>query len=95
MDGIGIGVAMAVETLQDDFDLVNVLWCTALEATRLYGVVDASVHRHGGQAQGGAQADAVEGHLIDTVFHRDNAVYRRVPGRSPCPPVASPTFLAG
>jgi hypothetical protein len=38
------------------------------------------VHRHGGQAQGGAQEDAVEGHLIDTVFHRDNAVCRRVPG---------------
>jgi hypothetical protein len=38
------------------------------------------VRRHGGQAQGGAQADAVEGHLIDTVFHRGNAVRRRVPG---------------
>jgi hypothetical protein len=31
------------------------------------------VRRHGGQAPGGAQADAVEGHLIDTVFHRGNA----------------------
>jgi hypothetical protein len=38
------------------------------------------VCRHGGQAQGGAQADAVEGHLIDTVLHRGNAVCRRVPG---------------
>jgi hypothetical protein len=31
------------------------------------------VRRHGGQAQGGAQADAVESHLIDAVFHRGNA----------------------
>jgi hypothetical protein len=38
------------------------------------------VCRHGSQTQGGAQADAVEGHLIDTVFHRGNAVRRRVPG---------------
>jgi hypothetical protein len=38
------------------------------------------VRRHGGQAQGGAQADAMEGHLIDTVFDRGNAVCRRVPG---------------
>jgi hypothetical protein len=53
------------------------------------------VRRHGGQAQGGAQADAVEGHLIDTVFHRGNAVCRRVPGRSPCPPVASPASSTG
>jgi hypothetical protein len=36
------------------------------------------VRRHGGQAQGGAQADAVECHLIDTIFHRDEAVCRRV-----------------
>jgi hypothetical protein len=80
MDGVGNGVAVAVEALQDDLDLVDVLWCAALEAAQLCGVVDAGVRRHGGQAQGGAQADIVEGHLIDTVFHRGNAVCRRVPG---------------
>jgi hypothetical protein len=79
MDGIGNGVTVAVEALQDDLDLVDVLWCAALEAARLCGIVDVGVHRHGGQAKGGAQANAMKGHLIDTVFHRDNAVRRRVP----------------
>jgi hypothetical protein len=50
MDGIGNGIAMAVKALQDDLDLVDVLWCTALKAARLGGVVDAGVRRHGGQA---------------------------------------------
>jgi hypothetical protein len=50
MDGIGNGIAMAVKALQDDLDLVDVLWCTAREAARLDGVVDAGVRRHGGQA---------------------------------------------
>jgi hypothetical protein len=48
MSDFGNGVAVAVEALQDDFDLVDVLWCVALEAARLYGVVDAGVRRHGG-----------------------------------------------
>jgi hypothetical protein len=50
MDDFGNGVAVAVKTLQDDFDLIDALWCAALEATRLYGVVDVGVRRHGGQA---------------------------------------------
>jgi hypothetical protein len=50
MDDFGNGVAVAVEALQDDLDLVDVLWCAALEAAWLYGVVDAGVRRHGGQA---------------------------------------------
>jgi hypothetical protein len=54
MDGIGNGVAMAIEALQDDLDLVDVLWCAALEAAQLDGVVDAGVRRHGGQVQGSA-----------------------------------------
>jgi hypothetical protein len=54
MDGIGNGITMAVEALQDDLNLLDVLWCAALEAARLDGVVDADVRRHGGQAQGGA-----------------------------------------
>jgi hypothetical protein len=54
MDGIGNGVAMAIEVLQNDLDLVDILWCATLEATRLDEVIDASVRRHGGQAQGGA-----------------------------------------
>jgi hypothetical protein len=48
MDDFGNGLAVAVEALQDDFDLVDILWCVALEVARLYGVVEAGVHRHGG-----------------------------------------------
>jgi hypothetical protein len=33
------------------------------------------VRHHGGQAQGGAQVDAVEGHLVDSVFHRAKASF--------------------
>jgi hypothetical protein len=54
MDDFGNGVAVPVEALQDDFDLVNVFWCAALEAARLDGVVDAGVRRHGSQAQSSA-----------------------------------------
>jgi hypothetical protein len=54
MDDFGNGVTVPVEALLDDFDLVDVLWCAALEAVRLDGVVDAGVRCHGGQAQGGA-----------------------------------------
>jgi hypothetical protein len=50
MDGVGNGVAVAVEALQDDLDFVNVFQCAALEAARLRGVIDAGVRRHGGQA---------------------------------------------
>jgi hypothetical protein len=38
------------------------------------------VRRHGGQAQAGAQTDAVEGHLVDAVFHRAKASFRCVSG---------------
>jgi hypothetical protein len=38
------------------------------------------VRCHGSQAQGGAQADAVKGHLVDTVFHRAKASFRCVSG---------------
>jgi hypothetical protein len=38
------------------------------------------VRRHGGQAQGGAQADAVKGHIINAVFHRGEAVRGVSPG---------------
>jgi hypothetical protein len=41
MDDFGNGVA--VKALQDDFDLVDVLWCAALEAAQPRGVVDAGV----------------------------------------------------
>jgi hypothetical protein len=50
MSEFGNGVAVAIETLQDDLDFVDVLWCAALEATRLDGVVDAGMRRHGSQA---------------------------------------------
>jgi hypothetical protein len=67
---------VAIEALQDDLDLVDVFWCAAQEVARLDGVVDAGVHRHGGQAQSGAHADAVSGHLIDAVFRRGEALRR-------------------
>jgi hypothetical protein len=50
MDGVGNGVAVAVEALQDNLDIVDVLWCAALEAARLRGVIHTGVCRHGGQA---------------------------------------------
>jgi hypothetical protein len=46
---------------------------------RTRGVVDAGMRRHGGQAQGGAQADAVEGHFIDVI----STAPRRAFGVSP------------
>jgi hypothetical protein len=52
------------------------------------------VRRHGSQAQGGAQTDAVEGHLVDAVFHRAKASFRCVRERSPCPPASSPASSA-
>jgi hypothetical protein len=78
MGDFGNGIAVAIEALQDDFDLVDVFWCAALEAARLYGVVDAGVRRHGGQAQGGAEADAVNSHLVHAIFYRGEAVRRCV-----------------
>jgi hypothetical protein len=44
------GVVVAVETLQDNLDVVDVLRRAALEAARLRGLVNAGVRRHGGQA---------------------------------------------
>jgi hypothetical protein len=49
MNGISNGIVVAVEALQDDLDLVDVLWCAALEAARLRGEINAGVRRHGGQ----------------------------------------------
>jgi hypothetical protein len=66
---------MAVEALQDDLDVVDVLRRATMEATRPRGVVDAGVRRHGSQAQAGAQMDAMEGHLVDAVFHRAKASF--------------------
>jgi hypothetical protein len=44
------GVVVAVETLQDNLDVVDVLRRAALEAAGLRGLVNAGVRRHGGQA---------------------------------------------
>jgi hypothetical protein len=49
-----------------------------MEAARLDGVVDAGVCRHGSQAQDGAKADAVNGHLVHAVFYRDKVLRQRV-----------------
>jgi hypothetical protein len=46
----------------------------------LDGVVDAGMRRHGGQAQGGAKVDAVDGHLVHAVFHCGETLHRRVAG---------------
>jgi hypothetical protein len=48
MSEFGNSVAVAVEALQDDLDLVDVFRRAALEAARPGGVVDAGVRRHGG-----------------------------------------------
>jgi hypothetical protein len=40
MSEFGNGVAVAVEVLQDDLDLIDVFWCAAPEAARPGGVVD-------------------------------------------------------
>jgi hypothetical protein len=80
MGDFGNGIAVAIEALQDDFDLVDVFWCAALEAARLYGVVDAGVRRHGGQAQGGAEVDAVNSHLVHAIFYRGELICWCVPG---------------
>jgi hypothetical protein len=47
------------------------------------------VRRHGTQAQGGAQADALEGQLVEAVFHRAKASFRFLRECSPCPPASS------
>jgi hypothetical protein len=78
MDEFSNGIDVAIKALQDDFDLVDVFWCAALEAARLDAVADASVRRHGCQAQGGAEADAVHSHLVHAVFYRGEALRRRV-----------------
>jgi hypothetical protein len=78
MSNFGNGVAMAIKGLQDELDLLNVLWRATPEAARPDGVVDVRVRRHGSQAQGGAQANAMGGHLVDAVLHRGKALRRRV-----------------
>jgi hypothetical protein len=78
MGEFGNGIAVAIEALQDDFNLVDVFWCAALEAARLDAVVDAGVCRHGSQAQGGAEVYAVHSHLVYAVFYRGEALCRRV-----------------
>jgi hypothetical protein len=78
MSNFGNGVAVAVEALQDELDLVNVLRHAAPEAARPGGVVDVRMRRHGSQAQGGTQTNAMGGHLVDAVLHRGKAFRRRV-----------------
>jgi hypothetical protein len=69
---------MAIETLQSCLNVVKVLRRATVEAGRLRGVVDASECLHGGQAQGGAQTDAMQGHLVDAAYHRAKANSRRI-----------------
>jgi hypothetical protein len=78
MSDFGNGVVVAIEALQDELDLLNVFWRAAPEAARPGGVIDVRVRRHGSQAQGGAQANAMGGHLINAVLHCSKALDRRV-----------------
>jgi hypothetical protein len=78
MSDFGNGVAVAIEALQDELNLIDVLWRAAPEATRPGGVDDVRVRRHGSQAQGGAQANTMGGHLINAMLHRSEALRRRV-----------------
>jgi hypothetical protein len=80
MNGVGNGIAVAIEALQGDFDVIDVLSHATIEAARPRGVVDAGVCCHGGQAQGSAQADVVKGHLVNAIFHRAKASLRSVSG---------------
>jgi hypothetical protein len=78
MSDFGNGIAVAIEALQDELNLLDVFWRAAPEAAQPGGVVDVGVRRHGSQAQGGAQADAMGGHFINAVLHRSKALRRRV-----------------
>jgi hypothetical protein len=71
---------MATEALHSGLDVVKVLRRATVEAGRLHGVVDAGARRHGGQAQGGAQTDAMQGHLVDAAYYRAKANFQRVSG---------------
>jgi hypothetical protein len=50
MNRVGNGVAVAVEALQDDLDVIDVLRRATMEAASLRGVVDVGVRHHGDQA---------------------------------------------
>jgi hypothetical protein len=80
VDGIGNGDAVAVEELYSGLDVVNIFRRATVEVAQLRRVVYTSVRRNSGQAQGGAQADTMRGHLIDAVFHRAKASFRCVSG---------------
>jgi hypothetical protein len=54
MSNFGNGIAVAIETLQDELDLVDVLRRATPEVARSGRVVDIRMRRHGSQAQGGA-----------------------------------------
>jgi hypothetical protein len=71
---------MAIEALHSGLDVVKVLRRATVKTGRLPGVVDAGARQYGGQAQGGAQTDATQGHLVNAAYHRAKANYRRVSG---------------
>jgi hypothetical protein len=71
---------MAIEALHSGLDVIKVLQHATVEAGRLCGVVYAGACQHGSQAQGGAQTDAMQGHLVDAAYHRAKANFRRVSG---------------
>jgi hypothetical protein len=71
---------MAIEALHSGLDVVEVLWRATVEAGRLRGVVDTGARRHGGQAQGGAQMNAMQDHLVDAAYHRAKATSGMSPG---------------
>jgi hypothetical protein len=79
-DGVFFLRAMAIEAFHSGLNVVEVFRHTTVEAGRPRGVVDTGAGRHGSQAQGGAQADAMQGHLVGTPYHRAKVSFRCVPG---------------
>jgi hypothetical protein len=96
MSEFGNGVAVAVEALQDDLDLVDVFWCAALEAARPGGVVDAGVRCLGGPGPKSCPGGCRGWPLRPRGFPPRRGAPPACPrGRSPYLPIAPPAFSAG
>jgi hypothetical protein len=92
MSEFGNGVAVAVEALQDDLDLVDVFWCAAPEAARPGGVVDVTMVARPRVVPKWMPWVATLSTWCSTAARRSAGVS---PRGSPCQPIAPPAFLAG
>jgi hypothetical protein len=70
----------AMAALHSGLDVVKVFRRATIEAGRQPGVVDIGACSHGGQDQGGAHMDTMQGHLVNAAYHRAKANFRRVSG---------------